>query len=82
MTVHVRVDPSGPSETTAMDADSQKRLIPASQRRRPHVAVEHCGGRQPGHTCYSLYLPGFPTCPVGHAMVRHSPPHIGVQPIL
>ena len=81
MNVHVRVDPSGPSETTAVDADSQHCVTPA-YRRRPHVAIEHCVGRQPGHTCYSLYLPGFPTCPVGHAMVRESPPPIGVQPIL
>lgn len=82
MTVHVRVEPSGPSETPAMNADSQQHMGPPHQRHRPHGAVAHCGGRQPGYTCYSLALPGFPMCPVGHAMVPHSPTYIGVQPIL
>ena len=23
----------------------------------------------PGHTCYQLHLPGYPTCPVGHTLI-------------
>ena len=35
---------------------------------RPLGLVEHCPGRAPGHTCYQLHLPGYPTCP-GRARV-------------
>lgn len=43
------------------------------------VVVAHCIGRAPGHRCYRLSLPGFSSCPLGHALVPYSEPWIGLQ---
>lgn len=70
MTVHVEVDPPVvSSQTSALEAGPMHYTTAPSQSRRPQGAVEHCPGRRPMHTCYSLRLPGFPTCPMGHVLV-------------
>jgi hypothetical protein len=81
MTVHVEVDPPVVSSpTSALEAGPLHRTTALSQRRRPQGAVEHCPGRQPMHTCYSVELPGYPTCPLGHAIVAYSSIQVAARP--
>ena len=49
---------------------------------RPLGVVAHCAGRTPGHRCYSVDLPAFSTCPLGHALVPYSSPSLGIHPVV
>lgn len=73
-----RIDVPDPLQATSTSASSRKSF---DSVRRPLGVVELCPGRQPGKTCYRLRLPGFPVCPLGHALVPYTSPTIGLQPL-
>ena len=58
-----------PPPLQAPRATTQHAATITSNTGRPLGFVEHCPGRAPCHTCYQLHLPGYPTYPMGHALI-------------